>query len=45
MARRPKLAPGARQSSFGKASEDIHARYRERRLVGGEGIEPPTLSV
>ena len=33
------------QSSYTKASEDILPLLGERRMVGGEGIEPPTLSV
>ena len=41
----PKLAKGNDQPSYAKATEGILPSLRERRMVGGEGIEPPTLSV
>jgi hypothetical protein len=41
----PKLADGINQPSFAKATEGILPSLRERRMVGSEGIEPPTLSV
>lgn len=41
----PKLADGILQPSFAKATEGILPSLRERRMVGSEGIEPPTLSV